>query len=67
MDISQRESEHRMKRLAREEGIFAGVPSGGAITATLKLSAKVQEATIMAIICDRGVRYLATGVFASAD
>ena len=64
MDISQRESEQMMKRLAREEGIFAGVSSGGAIAAALKLSAEVQKATIVAIICDRGDRYLSTGVFA---
>ena len=58
LDISQRESEQMMKRLAREEGIFAGVSSGGAIAAALKLSAEVEEATIVAIICDRGDRYL---------
>ena len=52
-----------MKRLAREEGIFSGVSSGVAITAALKLSAEVEEATIVAIICDRGDRYLSTGVF----
>ena len=63
LDISQSESEHIMKRLAREEGIFAGVSSGGAIAVALKLSAEVEEATIVAIICDRGDRYLSTGVF----
>ena len=63
LDISQSESEHMMKRLAREEGIFAGISSGGAIVAALKLSAEVEEATIVAIICDRGDRYLSTGVF----
>ena len=63
MDISQSESEQIMKRLARDEGIFAGVSSGGAIAAALKLSAEVEEATIVAIICDRGDRYLSTGVF----
>ena len=63
LDISQRESEQMMKRLAREEGIFAGVSSGGAVAAALKLSAEVQGATIVAIICDRGDRYLSTGVF----
>ena len=63
MDISQSESEQMMKRLAREEGIFAGVSSGGAIAAALKLSAEVEEATIVAIICDQGDRYLSTGVF----
>ena len=64
MDISQRESEHMMKRFAREEDIFAGVSSGGAIAAVLKLSAEGQTATIVAIICDRGDRYLTTGVLA---
>ena len=63
LDISQSESEQMMKRLAREEGIFAGVSSGGAVAAALKLSAEVQGATIVAIICDRGDRYLSTGVF----
>ena len=63
MDISQSESEQMMKRLAREEGIFAGVSSGGAIAAALKLSSEVEEATIVAIICDRGDRYPCTGVF----
>ena len=52
-----------MKRLAREESIFSGVSSGGAITAALELSAEVEEATIVATICDRGDRYLSTGVF----
>jgi len=52
-----------MKRLAREEGIFAGVSSGGAIAAALKLSSELHGATIVAIICDRGDRYLSTGVF----
>ena len=63
MDISQNESEQMTKRLAREEGIFAGVSSGGAIAAALKLSSELQGATIVAIICDRGDRYLSTGVF----
>ena len=63
MDISQAESEEMMRRLAREEGLFAGVSSGGAIAAALRLSAEVEDATIVAIICDRGDRYLSTGVF----
>ena len=63
MDISQSESEQMMKRLAREEGIFAGVSSGGAIAAALKVSSEGEGATIVAIICDRGDRYLSTGVF----
>ena len=63
LDVSQTESEQMMKRLAREEGIFAGVSSGGAVAAAVKLSAEVQRATVVAIICDRGDRYLSTGVF----
>lgn len=64
MDISQTESERMMRRLAREEGLFAGVSSGGAVAAALRLSKEVENATIVAIICDRGDRYLSTGVFA---
>jgi cysteine synthase B len=52
-----------MRRLAREEGIFAGVSSGGSVAAALKISALVENATIVAIICDRGDRYLSTGVY----
>jgi cysteine synthase B len=63
MDISQSESEQMMRRLATDEGIFAGVSSGGAIAAAMRLSAEVEGATIVAIICDRGDRYLSTGVF----
>ncbi|TVS16116.1 MAG: cysteine synthase CysM [Gammaproteobacteria bacterium] len=63
MDIGQRESEQTMRRLAREEGIFAGVSSGGSIAAALRLSAEVEHAVIVAIVCDRGDRYLSTGVF----
>ncbi|MDZ7784913.1 MAG: cysteine synthase CysM [Halioglobus sp.] len=65
MDISQEESEQTMRRLAVEEGIFAGVSSGGAIAAALKLSAELENAVIAAIICDRGDRYLSTGLFKS--
>ena len=63
MDISQSESEQMMRRLAKDEGIFAGVSSGGAVAAAMRLSAEVEGATIVAIICDRGDRYLSTGVF----
>ena len=66
MDISQQESEATMRRLAREEGIFCGVSSGGAVAAALRLSAEVSDAVIVAIICDRGDRYLSTGVFAGS-
>ena len=61
MDISQREAEGTMRALARVEGIFAGPSSGGAISAALRLSAKLENATIVAIVCDRGDRYLSTG------
>ena len=64
MDIDQKDAEAMMRRLAREEGIFAGVSSGGSVAAALKISALVENATIVAIICDRGDRYLSTGVFA---
>jgi cysteine synthase B len=67
MDIGQSESEVMMRRLAREEGIFAGVSSGGAVTAALRLSAELENAVIVAIICDRGDRYLSTGVFADTE
>jgi cysteine synthase B len=63
MDISQRDSEQMMRRLAAEEGIFCGVSSGGSIAAALELSREVKNAVIVAIICDRGDRYLSTGVF----
>lgn len=64
MDINQQEAELTMRRLATEEGIFCGVSSGGAVAGALKLSAEVENAVIVAIICDRGDRYLSTGVFA---
>ena len=63
IDITQDESENTMHRLATEEGIFCGVSSGGAVAAALKLSAQVENATIVTIICDRGDRYISTGVF----
>ncbi len=66
MDISQQESERTMKLLAKEEGIFAGVSSGGAVFAALQLNAELDDAVIVAIVCDRGDRYLSTGVFADA-
>ncbi len=63
MDIGQSEAEECMRALARDEGIFCGVSSGGAVAAALRVSGKVENATIVAIICDRGDRYLSTGVF----
>ncbi|MGH8354926.1 MAG: cysteine synthase CysM [Pseudomonas sp.] len=63
VDMAQVEAETVMRRLAREEGIFCGVSSGGAVAAMLRLSQEVQDATLVAIICDRGDRYLSTGVY----
>lgn len=63
MEVSQEEAEIMTRRLAAEEGIFAGISSGGAMAAALKLSAEVENATIVSIVCDRGDRYLSTGVF----
>ncbi|MEM1189559.1 MAG: cysteine synthase CysM [Pseudomonadota bacterium] len=67
LDISQRDAEESMRSLAREEGIFCGVSAGGAVAGALRVSAEVQDATIVAIICDRGDRYLSTGVFAESS
>ena len=63
IDISQSASERMMRRLAAEEGIFAGVSSGGSISAALQVNQEVEGATIVAIVCDRGDRYLSTGVY----
>ena len=63
LDIDQAEAESMMRRLAKEEGIFAGVSSGGSIAGALRISEEVEHATIVAIICDRGDRYLSTGVY----
>jgi len=64
IEVGQTDAEEMMRRLAREEGIFAGVSSGGALWAALQISAQVQDAVIASIVCDRGDRYLSTGVFA---
>ncbi|MDS4070886.1 MAG: cysteine synthase CysM [Candidatus Competibacter sp.] len=63
IDISQAEAEEITRRLAREEGICCGVSAGGAAAAALRLSGEVQNAVIVTIICDRGDRYLSTGLF----
>jgi len=63
VDVEQVDAERTMKELARQEGIFCGVSSGGSIYAALELSRQLSNATIVAIICDRGDRYLSTGVF----
>lgn len=64
LEVSQSDAEATMKALAKEEGIFCGVSSGGAMYGALQLSREVENATIVVIICDRGDRYLSTGVFA---
>ena len=63
IDVEQSEAEETTIALGREEGIFAGISSGGAIAAALKLSAELENALIVTIVCDRGDRYLSTGVF----
>jgi S-sulfo-L-cysteine synthase (O-acetyl-L-serine-dependent) len=63
IDMGQQEAETVMRRLAREEGIFCGVSSGGSVAAALRLNEELENAVIVAIICDRGDRYLSTGVF----
>jgi cysteine synthase B len=63
MDIGQQEAEDTMRALATQEGIFCGVSSGGSIAGALRLNEQVKNAVIVAIICDRGDRYLSTGVF----
>ena len=63
VDVSQADAEDTTRRLAREEGIFAGVSSGGSAWAALRLSEEVKNAVIVCIICDRGDRYLSTGIF----
>jgi cysteine synthase B len=63
IDITQQQAEDLTRRLAAEEGIFAGISSGGAIAAALQLAQTVENAVITVIVCDRGDRYLSTGVF----
>lgn len=63
IDVAQSDAERTMRALAQEEGILCGVSSGGAVSAALQLSRQVENATIVAIVCDRGDRYLSTGVF----
>ena len=62
-NVSQADAEAMTRRLAAEEGIFAGISSGGAISVALRLAAELDNAVIVAIICDRGDRYLSTGIF----
>ena len=61
--VSQADAEEMARRLAREEGIFAGISSGGAVAVALRVASELKDALIVTIICDRGDRYLSTGVF----
>ena len=61
--VTQPDAEETMRRMAREEGIFGGVSSGGACAVALRISREVRDATIVFVVCDRGDRYLSTGVF----
>lgn len=63
IEVSQRDAEDMTRRLAREEGIFAGISSGGAMWAALEVASSEKNAVIVSIVCDRGDRYLSTGVF----
>jgi len=63
IDMSQNLAEETMRRLAVEEGIFGGVSSGGSVAAALQVANEVENAVIVCIICDRGDRYLSTGVY----
>ena len=63
LDIHQRDAENTMRELAVREGIFCGVSSGGAVAGALRVAKANPDAVVVAIICDRGDRYLSTGVF----
>ena len=63
IEVNQEESEEMTRRLACEEGIFAGISSGGGLAAAMKVCGEVKDAVIVHVVCDRGDRYLSTGVF----
>lgn len=67
MDVAAADAEVMTRRLAAEEGIFAGVSSGGAMQVALRLAEELENATIVSIVCDRGDRYLSTGVFGAIE
>lgn len=66
-EVTQGEAEHMAGRLAKDEGIFSGVSSGGAATVAVRLAQTLQKGTIVSIVCDRGDRYLSSGLFAKTD
>ncbi|EQD31620.1 cysteine synthase B, partial [mine drainage metagenome] len=65
LEVTQKDAEETMRHLAREEGIFAGVSSGGGCWGALQICREVEDAVIVHIVCDRGDRYLSTGVYAA--
>jgi cysteine synthase B len=64
IDMGQKEAEETMRKMATQEGIFCGVSSGGSVAAALRISKKINHAVIVAIVCDRGDRYLSSGIYA---
>jgi cysteine synthase B len=64
IDIGQKEAEETMRKMATQEGIFCGVSSGGSVATALRISKKINDAVIVAIVCDRGDRYLSSGIYA---
>jgi cysteine synthase B len=64
LNVSQHDAEETMRRLAKEEGVFCGALAGGAVFAALRLSERLNNAVIVTIICDRGDRYLSSGIYA---
>jgi cysteine synthase B len=63
IEVTQADAEEMARRLAREEGLFAGISAAGALWVALQVAAEVENATIVFVVCDRGDRYLSTGVF----
>jgi cysteine synthase B len=63
IEVSEKEAKAMTKRLAKEEGIFAGMSSGGAVASVLKLAENLENAIIVTVICDRGDRYLSSNLF----
>jgi cysteine synthase B len=63
IEVSEKEAREMTKRLAKEEGVFAGMSSGGSVTVAVKLAEQMESGVIVAIICDRGDRYLSSDLF----
>jgi cysteine synthase B len=63
LEVNQQEAERHTKLLAQKEGVFAGMSSGGAVSAALKVCNEIEEGVVVVIICDRGDRYLSSGLF----